>query len=82
MSAEHGLTPSERALLFMTCAEHPVAQCPSCNRHYTRMEVGADLLGSQAHLCPTCRVDLTASIHDHLLSCSAAVALEAQELRA
>jgi hypothetical protein len=72
----------ERALLFMACADHVVAHCPVCDRSYTRAQVGADLLGSQSHLCPTCRLDLTASIREHLLSCSAAVALEGPELRA
>jgi hypothetical protein len=82
MSVKDGLTPAERALLFMTCADHAVAHCPACDRRYKRTEAGADLIGSLAPRCPACGIDLTASIREHLLSCSAAVALEAQELRA
>jgi hypothetical protein len=80
MGAELGLTPTERALLFLACHEHAVARCPVCGHRYTRTQLGADLVGSRAYLCRTCRVDLTASIRDHLIACAAA-ALEAQELR-
>jgi hypothetical protein len=72
MSAEHGLTPAERALLFMACADHAVARCQVCDRRYKRTQIGADLLASRTHLCPMCGIDLTASIREHLLSCSAA----------
>lgn len=64
-----GLTPEERALLFVFCSDHSVATCLSCSLELSVTEMGADPLGGRTHLCPRCRTDLTESVRGHLFSC-------------
>ena len=64
------LSPEERALLFRFCRDHAVAKCTACAQSFRQTELGADLLGNRAYLCPRCRVDLTESVRGHLYSCA------------
>lgn len=65
-----GLTPEERALLFVYCSEHKVAKCLSCSVEFRMTELGADPLGGgQVNLCPRCRKDLTEQVRAHVFSC-------------
>jgi hypothetical protein len=65
----HGLTPEERALLFVYCSNHLVARCHSCGLAFHMTELAADPLGGRTNLCPRCRKDLTESIRGHFYSC-------------
>ena len=65
----HGLTPEERALLFVYCSNHRVARCHSCGLAFHMTELAADPLGGRTNLCPRCRKDLTESIRGHFYSC-------------
>jgi len=65
----HGLTPEERALLFVYCSNHLVARCHSCGLDFHMTELAADPLGGATNLCPRCRKDLTESVRGHLYSC-------------
>ena len=65
----HGLTPEERALLFVYCSIHLVARCHSCGLAFHMTELAADPLGGRTNLCPRCRKDLTESIRGHFYSC-------------
>lgn len=65
----HGLTPEERALLFVYCSDHRVTHCPSCNAGFRMIELAADPLGGRTNLCPKCRQDLTENVRAHLFSC-------------
>jgi hypothetical protein len=65
----HGLTPEERALLFVYCSNHFVARCHSCGLAFHMTELAADPLGGRTNLCPRCRKDLTESIRGHFYSC-------------
>src|SRR5512138_1003674 len=65
----HGLTPEERALLFVYCSDHLVARCHSCGLAFHMTELAADPLGGGTNLCPRCRKDLTESVRGHLYSC-------------
>jgi len=76
------LTPGERSLLFRTCWDHDVAYCDACDRWFKNERLASDLFRGLTHLCPSCRRDVSASIRDHLLSCAAALLVEAQETRA
>jgi len=64
-----GLTPAERALLFVYCSDHDVAKCLPCGLQFPMMKLGADPLGGRTNLCPRCRTDLTESVRAHLFSC-------------
>src|SRR5215510_15114694 len=59
------LTNDERSRLIRNCWDHEVACCPLCSRKYRVNEMGSDLVRSQHHFCPFCRVDLTWSIRQH-----------------
>jgi hypothetical protein len=63
-------SPEERALIFRYCFDHAVAKCIACAASFTQRDLGADLLGAQAHLCPRCRADLAASMRTHLYTCT------------
>jgi len=39
-----GLTPEERALLFVYCSGHGVAKCAACGLQFPMMKLGADPL--------------------------------------
>jgi len=64
-----GLSSEERAMLFVYCSDHDVANCVPCDSSFRMAELGADLLGSRTNVCPRCRSDLTESIRAHLFSC-------------
>ena len=64
------LTPEERALLFVYCFGHVVAQCPNCDVGFRMTELASDLGGSRTNLCTKCRADLTEHIRDHLYGCA------------
>jgi hypothetical protein len=65
-----GLTPEERAVLFVFCSSHPVAHCLPCGQDYRFTELAADILGGgRTNLCPRCRRDLTESVRAHVFSC-------------
>ena|SRR5262245_13061254 len=79
-----GLTPEERALLFVFCSDHVVATCLSCKLELRMTDMGADPLGGRTHLCPRCRIDLTESVRGHLFSCvrlPAEIRQKTQEVR-
>ena len=65
----HTLTAEERALLFLYCSNHPVAQCSTCGINFQLMELGADALGGRTNLCSQCRRDLTDSVRGHVYHC-------------
>jgi hypothetical protein len=79
------LSPEERALVFVYCANHPVAYCLPCNEKYRFTELAADMLGSgRTNVCPRCRRDLTEEVRAHLFRCMmlpAEVRLRAQAVR-
>src|SRR5215831_10230403 len=64
-----GLTPEERALLFVYCSDHDVAKCVPCDLQFRMIQLAADPLGSRTNLCRRCRTDLTASVRAHVFSC-------------
>src|SRR5499427_2346433 len=64
-----GLTPEERALLFVYCSDHDVAKCVPCDLQFPMLKLAADPLGGRTNLCPRCRTDLTASVRPHLFGC-------------
>jgi hypothetical protein len=64
-----GLTPEERALLFVYCSDHVVARCLSCDISYRYTELAADLFDGRTNLCTRCRADLTENVRGHLFSC-------------
>ena len=64
-----GLTPEERALLFIYCSDHVVAKCLWCVVGFRMMELAADPLGGRTNLCPQCRTNLTQSVRAHLSAC-------------
>jgi len=64
-----GLTLEERALLFVYCSDHVVADCLSCFMSFRLIELAADPLGGRTNLCPRCRKDLTQNVRSHLFSC-------------
>ena len=79
-----GLTPEERALLFVYCAHHLVAHCLSCDSLYEMAQLAADYLGGRTNMCPRCRTDLTESIRGHLFGCvrlPAEIKLRTHEVR-
>ncbi|HKQ60932.1 MAG TPA: hypothetical protein VJS92_06555 [Candidatus Polarisedimenticolaceae bacterium] len=63
------LNYEERVLLYQFCWEHAVAECGACRLRFRQHELAADLFGHRNHLCPKCRVDLTASLRSHLYEC-------------
>jgi DNA-directed RNA polymerase subunit RPC12/RpoP len=65
-----GLTPEERALLFLYCSDHVVTKCIPCGLEFHMMQLAADPLGGRTNLCPRCRTDLTASVRAHLFGCA------------
>jgi len=76
------LTPAERALLFRACWNHPVARCEQCGRSFNLQDLAADLFRRLSHLCPLCRIDLSYTAREHLISCGMVVRLDAENLRA
>jgi hypothetical protein len=77
------LTPEERALLFVYCSSHAVANCVACGLSLRLMELAADL-GGRTNLCPQCRQDLTENARGHLFGCELLpdeIRRTAQELR-
>jgi hypothetical protein len=79
-----GLTPEERALLFIYCSDHVVAKCVPCVLEFRMIQLAADPLSGRTNLCPQCRTDLTASVRAHLFACAALsedIRLRTQEVR-
>ena len=68
------LTPRERAVMFRSCWDHTVARCPRCAIDLKGIDVRA------RDLCPSCRIDFTSAIRDHLLECAAAAVLNASRV--
>src|SRR5262245_3437181 len=66
-----GLTPEERALLFIYCSDHDVANCLPCGLQFPMMKLAADALGGRTNLCPRCRTDLTVAVRAHIFICPA-----------
>jgi hypothetical protein len=64
------LSNEERTLLYRYCFAHPVAECPTCRPGLRQTELATDLFLGYAHLCPTCRQDVTESIRAHLYACA------------
>ena len=64
------LSHEERAILFKYCSGHAVAECPPCTQTFRQQQLGSDLLGNRAHLCPRCRADLTENMREHLYACA------------
>ena len=65
------LSAEERAILFIYCRDHPVAQCVRCGEQFRLPQVASlDSVGIRSHACPCCRADLTDSIRAHLYSCA------------
>src|SRR6266446_3688590 len=76
------LTLRERALIFRACWDHPVASCARCRRSFRSIELAGDIWRALSTLCPTCRLDLTDSMREHLIACVVAAGLDAQDVRA
>src|SRR5262249_48706050 len=64
-----GLTPEERALLFVYCSDHIVAKCLWCVAGFRMTELAADPLRGRMNLCPQCGKDLTQSVRAHVFAC-------------
>lgn len=80
----HALTAEERALLFVYCSNHAVAQCLACGISLTLSELAADTLGGRTNLCPRCRRDLTVNVRAHVYGCvqlPSEMRLRTQEVR-
>ncbi len=75
------LTLRERALIFRACWEHPVANCARCGGSFRSTELAVGTFVSFSTLCPTCRLDLTDSMREHLIACAVAAGLDAQNVR-
>jgi len=78
------LSAEERALIFLYCSGHAVAQCLACDQRFRFVQLGADLLSGSTNLCPRCRKDLTESVRGHLFGCAmlpAEVRFRAKEVR-
>ncbi len=75
------LTLRERALIFRACWEHPVANCARCGGSFRSIELAVGTFVSFSTLCPTCRLDLTDSMREHLIACAVAAGLDAQNVR-
>ena len=78
------LSPEERVVLLRYCQDHTVAKCDRCELNLRLRNLGSELLGSLAHICPRCSSDLSESVRAHLDGCSAlpdAVRLGAREVR-
>src|SRR5262245_56404522 len=79
------LTPEERALVFVYCSGHVVAQCPACDCQYRYTQLAADMVGgSGTNMCPRCRRELTESVRAHLFRCAmlpSEIRLRAQAVR-
>src|SRR5438876_12385998 len=76
------LTLRERALIFRACWEHPVASCARCRRSFRSVELAGHISRALSTLCPTCRLDLTDSMREHLIACVVAAGLGAHNERA
>jgi hypothetical protein len=76
-SGPMGLTASERVVLLMACWSHAIAACPRCARSYTTAELASDLWPGEDCPCRVCGADLIPCVRNHLLACSAVVALGA-----
>ena len=57
-------------LLFKYCFGHTVAECVICGESFQHQQLGVDLLGNRTQLCSRCRIDLTASVREHLYACA------------
>src|SRR5215470_18616808 len=68
------LTARERTLLFRACWDHTVARCQRCAIDLKGIDLRA------RDLCPSCRIDFTSAIRDHLLACVAAAVLSARRV--
>jgi hypothetical protein len=65
------LTPEERALVFVYCSGHVVAQCPACDASFRFTELAAEMVGgNRTNMCPRCRRDLTEAVRAHLFRCA------------
>jgi len=64
------LAGDERFALICYCFDHAVAGCARCRQTYREIDLVTDYLHGRTHLCPSCRADLTESIHAHLYSCA------------
>jgi hypothetical protein len=65
------LTPEERALIYLYCLDHVVAQCPICEVGFRFTDFDADIFGrSRLNLCPWCRQDLTEAVRAHFSRCA------------
>ena len=73
------LTAPERALVFRACWHHPIAKCGRCGASFRSTELAADPFCGLSNLCPSCRIDLTDSIREHLISCPVASVLSARD---
>jgi len=79
-----GLSPEERALLFMYCFGHAVAECLACAGGFRQQELASEFMGNRMYLCPRCRADLTESVRGHIYRCTmlpSEVRLRTRELR-
>ena len=68
--APRALAGDERFALICYCFDHAVAGCARCRQTYREIDLVTDYLHGRTHLCPSCRADLTESIHAHLYSCA------------
>ena len=67
----HVLTPEERALIYLYCLDHVVAQCPICEVSFRFTDFAADIFGaSRLNMCPWCHQDLTEAVRAHLFRCA------------
>jgi hypothetical protein len=80
------LTHDERALLFGPCHDHEVASCSKCRSRFRfdgltfqLDDLSGDPFPGLATMCPTCRVDLSPAIRQHLVSCAVTGAFRSRE---
>ena len=74
------LTPVEHRILFVYCADHPVADCLSCDVQYKPDDLGSPDCHGLGYCCPSCRADLSASARKHLATCTL-ILVQAEEIR-
>jgi hypothetical protein len=64
------LNPEERAILYLYCRDHAVAECVACARRFRPIELSATATDAHPRRCPSCGEDLIGNIRRHLYDCT------------
>ena len=63
------LTVGQQSQLVLSCSDHPVGFCETCQRDLSLADLFASFLGHFPHLCPWCGTDVASSLHRHISMC-------------